>query len=257
MENCFVIQPFDAGRYDKLYTDVYAPAIEAAGYRPYRVDQDPAVSVPIDSIETGIRSAVVCLADITEDNPNVWYELGYAFASNRPVVMICAENRQGRKFPFDIQHRSIILYKPDSLSDFEKLKTTITTRMKAIVKRDEALQLMSESDPVTPVAGLSSPEIMLVAILAGGLTPHSTISAWALKSDAERVGMTGVGVNLAVRRLLAKNFIGTSIEHDPNDGEAYVMYALLDAAWDWIEENEDRIVLHRTSKEEFDDSPPF
>jgi len=257
METCFVIQPFDAGRYDKLYRDVYAPAIEAAGYQPYRVDQDPSVSVPIESIETGIKSAVVCLADITEDNPNVWYELGFAFASGRPVVMICAENRQGRKFPFDIQHRSIILYKPDSLSDFEKLKGTITTRMQAIVKRDEALQLMVNSEAVAPVAGLSSPEIMLVAILAGGLTPDSKISAWALKSDAERAGMTGVGVNLAIRRLLSKRFIETSVETDPNDGEPYLMYSLRNEAWDWIEENEDRIVLHRSSKEEFDDTLPF
>jgi hypothetical protein len=250
METCFVIQPFDAGRYDKLYTDVYAPAIQAAGYTSYRVDQDPSVSVPIDSIEAGIKSAVVCLADITEDNPNVWYELGFAFAANRPVVMICAENRQGRKFPFDIQHRSIILYRPDSLSDFQKLKQTITTRMMAIVKRDEALQLMSDSEPVKPVAGLSSAEIMLVALLAGGLTHNSTMSAWSIKQDAERVGLTGVGVNLAIRRLLAKEFIEEKIEHDEHNGEEYTVYRLLDRAWGWIEENEERIVIHRSSKQE-------
>lgn len=252
-----MIQPFDGGRYDKLYTDVYATAIEAAGYRPYRVDQDPGVSVPIESIEAGIKSAVVCLADITEDNPNVWYELGYAFASNRPVVMICAENRQGRKFPFDIQHRSIILYKPDSLSDFEKLKSNITIRMKAIVRRDEAIQLMSESESVKPVAGLSPPEIMLVALLGGGFTHDASISAWVLKQDAERAGLTGVGVNLAVRRLLAKQFIQRVTEYEEHNGEEYTAYKLADRAWEWIEENEERLVLHRSSKDEPDDSPPF
>jgi hypothetical protein len=257
METCFVIQPFDTGRYDKLYTDVYAPAIEAAGYSPYRVDQDPSVSVPIDSIETGIKSAVVCLADITEDNPNVWYELGFAFASNRPVVMICAENRQGRKFPFDIQHRSIILYKPDSLSDFEKLKKTITTRMRAIVERDEALQLMSESEAVAPIAGLSAPEIMLLALLGGGLTHNSTIGAWSLKNDADRAGLTSVGVNLAVRRLLAKRFIEEVTEHEEHNGEAYAAYKLLDRAWEWIDANETRLVLHRSGKDDLDDSFPF
>jgi len=259
METCFVIQPFDNGRYDKLYTDVYAPAIQAANYRPYRVDQDPTVSIPIDSIETGIKTAVVCLADITEDNPNVWYELGFAFASNRPVVMICAENRQGRKFPFDIQHRSIIIYKPDSLSDFEKLKESITTRMKAIVRRDEALQLMSEREPVMPVAGLSPPEIMLIALLAGGFTHNSPIAAWTLKNDAERTGLTGVGVNLAVRRLLAKKFIEELTLYEEHNGmaEPYTAYRLLDGAWEWIEENEERIVLHRSNKDESEDRTPF
>jgi hypothetical protein len=249
METCFVIQPFDGGRYDKLYADVYSPSILSAGYQPYRVDQDPSVSVPIESIESGIKSAVVCLADITEDNPNVWYELGFAFASNRPVVMICAENRQGRKFPFDIQHRSIILYKPDSLSDFHKLKETITSRMRAIVRHDEALQAMSENEAVAPVAGLSSPEIMLIALLAGSFNHDSSISAWSLKADAERAGLTGVGVNLAIRRLLAKQFIQEVTEHDENTGESYTAYKLLERAWNWIEVNEDRLVLHRPVKE--------
>ena len=262
METCFVIQPFDAGRYDKLYRGVYASAIEAAGYKPYRVDKDPSVTVLIDSIESGIRSAIVCLADITEDNPNVWFELGYALASNRPVVMVCAENRQGRMFPFDIQHRPIILYKPESPSDFEVLKEAITAKIKAIVKKDEFLQKMSErmseSEPVTPVAGLSSPEIMLVALLAGGFTHNATISAWTLKEDAERAGITGVGINLAVRRLLAKQFIEEVTEYEPyNNNEPYTAYRLLDRAWDWIEANEDRIVMLRAGKADSDDSIPF
>ena len=42
------------------------------------------------------------------DNPNVWYELGYAFATDRPVIMVCDDDRDGR-LPFDIQHRAVIL----------------------------------------------------------------------------------------------------------------------------------------------------
>ena len=71
MPVCFVIQPFDAGKFDKRFDDVYKPAIEAANLEAYRVDRDPAVDVPIEAIEQGIRNATVCLADITTDNPNV------------------------------------------------------------------------------------------------------------------------------------------------------------------------------------------
>ena len=78
MATCFVIQPFDQGKFDKRYADVYKPSIEAAGLEPYRVDKDPGVLVPIEAIERGIRSSAICLADITSDNPNVWYELGKA-----------------------------------------------------------------------------------------------------------------------------------------------------------------------------------
>jgi hypothetical protein len=64
MSTCFVIQPFDGGKYDKRFEDVFRPAIETAGLEAYRVDRDPSVEVPIDSIEEGIRNAAVCLADI-------------------------------------------------------------------------------------------------------------------------------------------------------------------------------------------------
>lgn len=105
MPRCFVIQPFDdGGPYDKRYQDVLEPAIKDAGLEPYRVDQDHAVTILIDSIEKNIRTSEICLADITLDNANIWYEVGFAFASNRPVVMICAKSRP-TKYPFDVQHR--------------------------------------------------------------------------------------------------------------------------------------------------------
>jgi hypothetical protein len=72
MQTCFVIQPFDAAKFDKRFDDVYKPAIKDAGLDAYRVDRDPGVEVPIDAIEEGIRTAAICLADITTDNPNVW-----------------------------------------------------------------------------------------------------------------------------------------------------------------------------------------
>ena len=102
MPRCFVIQPFDDGeRYDKRYKDVFAPAIKAAGLEPYRVDRDPSVSVPIDDIELGIENSEVCLAEISTDNPNVWYELGYAIASKREVFLLCSKNERKTHFPFD------------------------------------------------------------------------------------------------------------------------------------------------------------
>src|SRR5688500_4903361 len=101
MSNCFIIQPFDGGRFDKRFQDVFEPAVAESGLTPYRVDKDPNVTIPIEDIESNIRSAVVCLADITLDNPNVWFELGFAIASNKPVVLVCGDERTSR-FPFDV-----------------------------------------------------------------------------------------------------------------------------------------------------------
>lgn len=76
-EYCFVIQPFDNEKFDKRYHDIFKPAIEATGLSSYRVDEDESVEIPIDTIEEKIKSASICLADITLDTVLV------------PMVTIC------------------------------------------------------------------------------------------------------------------------------------------------------------------------
>lgn len=71
MSKCFVIQPFDKGKFDSRYEDIFEPAIKGSGLIAYRVDKDPSVDIPIDDIEKNIREAKICLAEITTDNPNV------------------------------------------------------------------------------------------------------------------------------------------------------------------------------------------
>ena len=171
MATCFVIQPFDGGgKYDKRFRDIYKPAVEAAGLEPYRVDKDASVMVPIDSIEQRIRSSAVCLADITTDNPNVWYELGFAFAADRPVVMVCSRERVG-KYPFDIQHRTVIPYESDSSSDFDALKASLTEKLTAVLKQSQTLAKIAEADPLVKVKGLGQLEMIVLGILAGDSSP--------------------------------------------------------------------------------------
>ena len=114
MPYCFVIQPFDGGRFDKRFSDVFKPTIEGAGLISYRVDQDPAVSIPIDDIEKGIRGAAVCFADITLDNPNVWFELGYALASKMEICIVCSKERVEK---FVIAHPAPAQVSPGGLVD--------------------------------------------------------------------------------------------------------------------------------------------
>ena len=130
MDTCFVIQPFDKDKFDKRFVDVFEPAITKGGLRPYRVDRDFGVTIPIEDIENGIAESAMCFAEITTDNPNVWYELGFAFACGKEVIIVCAEERI--KFPFDIQHRHIIIYKTGSKSDYEELEQKIISKIGAL-----------------------------------------------------------------------------------------------------------------------------
>ncbi len=257
MTTCFVIQPFDSGKYDKRYEDIYKPAIEAAGLEPYRVDKDSGVLVPIDAIEKGIKIAAICLADITEDNPNVWYELGFAFAADRPVVMVCSEDRPGKKYPFDIQHRSIIPYLADSPSDFDKLRNSLTLKLKSIAERDDVLDQIAESTPMTTIEGLTSMETLVLALVAGeAFTPESAVSFSGAKRDADRAGINNLGFNLAYRKLLAKNFVSNKEIWDDRVGDSFDGIVVTEAGWQWIEANESRFILHRPDRKS-EDTLPF
>ena len=187
MPTCFVIQPFDDEN-DRRYEDVYKPALEEAGVEPYRVDQDPSVAVPIESIESRIRESDICLADITTDNPNVWYELGFAFAVCRPVVMTCAEARVG-KLPFDVQHRVVIKYATASPSDFERLRKDIVRR---VVARLDYAQSRNDSD----AAG--SPIVTPSRSVSAGL-PHGGLSREA--QEILKAAAVGDGNILQFRNL--------------------------------------------------------
>ena len=158
MPTCFVIQPFDPEN-TRRYKEVYKPALEEAGLEPYRVDQDPAVEVPIESIEQRIRDSAICLADITEDNPNVWYELGFAFAVDSPVVITCADHRK-TKLLFDIQHRTVITYATASPSDFEKLREEVAERAKALFSKEKTIsRLVKDPNDGTSAHTLTEDDI--------------------------------------------------------------------------------------------------
>ena len=82
LKTCFVIQRFDGGIYDRRYQETFAPAIELAGAKPLRADEVLGTTPVIEKIESGLRAATVAFADVSEDNANVFLELGYALSLN-------------------------------------------------------------------------------------------------------------------------------------------------------------------------------
>ena len=254
MATCFVMQPFDGGTFDKRYEDVFAPAIRDAGLDPYRVDQDPRVSIPIQEIETGIRDSQLCLAEITIDNPNVWFELGYAIACSKEVILICSDERTTR-FPFDIQHRTIIKYTTKSISDFQKLSSQITERLKACLQKAETLTTVSEISRLTKFEGLDQHEVVALAALAENLDhPTDHASTFQIKRDMEASGFTKVAATLALVSLLQKGLLESdTFQHDT--GDDYLGYKLTNRGWSWILENKDKFVLKKPPKIERDNIP--
>ena len=256
MPTCFVIQPFDSGVFDKRFNETYRPALEQAGLEPYRVDRDPSVQVTIESIHDGIRSAVICLADVTTDNPNVWYELGFALALDCDVILICSNERES-KYPFDIHHRNIIGYETGSRGDYDLLQRKITKMAEALLRKSAARRIV-DTEQVAPQEGLSQIEIMVLAVAAGSTSiPGAPINADSLKRDVENSGLTGVGYGVAISRLEKKGFV----EFGQDEGEygSYPVVAVNDTALVWMAQNERlfAVIKGENRNPDFDDDIPF
>ena len=63
------------------------------------------------------------------------YELGFALAAGKDVVIISGPNTE--KYPFDIQHGGILSYAVGSKSDFTELEKKLTEKLTAHLKLQE------------------------------------------------------------------------------------------------------------------------
>ena len=246
MGRCFVIQPFDKGAYDKRYEDVLVPAIVNAGLEDYRVDRDPATKVLIEAIEEGIRSSDACIAEITTDNPNVWYELGFAIANGKPLVMICNSKERTGPFPFDVSHRAIIKYAPESPRDFQELQSEITSRLKALLEATTKAQTMASIQSSATISGLSPHEMAaLQIVMENQLHAKDTMLASAIQQQMVQAGFSRLAGTLSLQLLNNRGFL-ESVEEGDINGDLWWSYRVTPIGISWLMSNQDRFQLrHR------------
>lgn len=106
LDTCFVMMPFGNWE-DKYYQSIYGPAIREAGLEPIRADELFHTGSVVEQIWEQIDKAKVLLADLSGRNPNVFYELGLAHASRKPVVFTTSNIDD---VPFDLRHLRVITY---------------------------------------------------------------------------------------------------------------------------------------------------
>lgn len=247
MRTCFVIQPFDGGPFDKRYQDTIRPAIKSCELEAYRVDEDLSVSIPIDEIEHGIRESALCLADITSDNPNVWFELGFAIACRKEVVLICSHERSS-KFPFDVQHRNIIQYRTDSRRDLDDLATKISERIAAILRKEQKIGKVHT--PLAEVSGLTPHETVALVSLAENIEdPTEAAGHHTIRSDMERAGFNRIATFIALQALVRKKLVQSHEATDFN-GNPFVVFQLTQQGTEWLMDNQDRLALKNDADQE-------
>ena len=91
---CFVMMPF-AEPFETYYNKIFCPAIIKTYLAPVRADDLFRPSVIVSDIWQMIRDAKLLLAEMTNKNANVFYELGLAHAIGKPVVLVSKTEDEG------------------------------------------------------------------------------------------------------------------------------------------------------------------
>ena len=245
MGRCFVIQPFDKGAYDKRYEDVIVPAIVNAGLEEYRVDRDPATKALIEAIEDGIRSSDACIAEITTDNPNVWYELGFAIANGKPHVMICDSTSRTGPFPFDVSHRPIIRFVPESPRDFQALQGEITSRLRALLEATDRTQTMATIKSSETISGLSPHEMAALQIVMENQSAAGySLTAWEVQEQMVKGGFTKLAGALSLQLLADRQYV-ESVERSDDFNNTFIQCCITRRGINWLLQNQDLFQLRR------------
>ena len=116
--------------YDTLYKEVIYPKANSLGLNVIRIDEVAGPGVIFEDIKRQIAEARIVIAEITAPNQNVYYELGYAHALNKPTILLA---QRGKELPLDIHSYRVIFY-DDSIGGKPALEQHLQKHLEAILR---------------------------------------------------------------------------------------------------------------------------
>ena len=126
----FVIAPFDQDQQRVL--DTVRRAVEDTGFSVIQFGgpMRPGAGLTTRILES-IRKADLIIADVSRENPNVLYELGFAHALRKPTILL-VDIKSGSRLPSDLDGLEYITY---DAADLPRLADLVKTETKALTKR--------------------------------------------------------------------------------------------------------------------------
>lgn len=164
-KTCFIITPIGDDQSDiRRATDgvidaVIIPALIEIGFKRENIDVAHRMSNSGSINRQVITSVLECdlaIANLSNLNPNVMYELAIRHAVRKPVVQIC---QKGTKLPFDITEERTIFYNDDMKGVIElqiDFKNAVTQAMNnkepdnpiyRVVESNTIMKSVDENDP--------------------------------------------------------------------------------------------------------------
>jgi hypothetical protein len=124
----FVIMQIGNPDLDRVCDGLFFPALDESGLDPKRVDRHTEGDLLKSEIVSFIENAEIIVADLTNERPNCYLEVGYAMGlGKKPNLIITARedhnadspNRSahGPKIHFDLAGYDILFWHPDDIDE--------------------------------------------------------------------------------------------------------------------------------------------
>lgn len=187
--NCFVIAPIGLPdsetrkRSDQILKHIIRPAAKLRGYNAIRADEISEPGIITSQVIQLVVDAPLVIADLTEHNPNVFYELALRHALRKPLVQIIAK---GENIPFDVAGMRTIPVDHHDLDSVEEAKAEISRQIEAVEKPGARIET-----PISVAVNLQSlrqsdnPDQRILSELLAGLIDLRMVVAGISKRLAE------------------------------------------------------------------------
>jgi hypothetical protein len=138
MDEAFIIMQIGDAQMDAVCDEAFAPAIEEAGLVPRRVDRHNEGDLLKSEIVRFLERSQIIVADVTNERPNCYLEIGYAMGLGKKANLILtaredhfhshpAFDPRGPKVHFDLEGYDILFWSPE---DLPKLREELTQRVR-------------------------------------------------------------------------------------------------------------------------------
>lgn len=128
MKKCFIICPIgkdtsdERNRSDKLLKHILDPICSKCNFEPIRVDTLNSNGSINETIIDYLNESELVIADLTDHNPNVFYEMGYRTALKKPIIQL---KSKADTIPFDVSHVRTFDYDLTDLDSVEEIKSRL------------------------------------------------------------------------------------------------------------------------------------
>lgn len=179
----FVLMPF-SDAFNDTYILGIKPACEQAGYYCERLDEQTFEETMLNRIYNQIAKADVIIADLSEKNANVFYEVGYAHGLNKRAILL---TKSASDIPFDLKHHAHIVYS----AGIADLKNRLTKRLAYHAEHPES----SATDPFNQIA------LLINGKLVNWASPFVEVTASIVYPDPNSYEAPWLSIDLAFHLL--------------------------------------------------------